>query len=222
METIKVGLVEDQKLFREGIKVLINSYEGLHVTFESPDGFSVLDRLQQLDQIPEVMLIDLSLPPKNGEEFGGWRVLKVLNDQYPEMKKLILSVNNDPFVIAKIIEEGAHGYLAKDVDPEEVVEGIKSVFSNGSYINELSLSAIQRKMSGNLQEPIIHGELTTREIDVLKLVCQGKITKEIAEELFISEKTVNGHRNNILQKTGARNAAGLVMYAVKNGLVEIN
>jgi DNA-binding NarL/FixJ family response regulator len=221
MNTIKVGLVEDQKLFREGIKVLINTDEELDITFESPDGYSVMDRLLESDHIPDVMLIDLSLPQNGAQEFNGWQVLSTLNQHYPEMRKLILSVNNDPYVIAQLIENGAHGYLAKDIEPQEVIDGIKSVVKNGSYINALALSAIQHKMSGALNEPIEHKDLTKREIEVVQLVAQGKPTHEIAEELFISEKTVNGHRNNILQKTGCRNAAGLVMYAVRHNIVEI-
>lgn len=221
MNTIKVGLVEDQMLFREGIKVLINIDEELDITFESPDGYSVLDRLLQSDHIPDVMLIDLSLPQNGSQEFNGWQVLSTLNQHYPAMRKLILSVNNDPYVIAQLIENGAQGYLAKDIEPQEVIDGIKSVVKNGSYINALALSAIQHKMSGALSEPIEHKYLTKREIEIVQLVAQGKPTHEIAEELFISEKTVNGHRNNILQKTGCRNAAGLVMYAVRHNIVEI-
>ncbi|MFK7784424.1 MAG: LuxR C-terminal-related transcriptional regulator [Crocinitomicaceae bacterium] len=229
MEQIKVGLIEDQKLFREGIKVLINSDSELNVMFESPDGFSVLDRLKETSAVPDVMLIDLNLPRKERRNFDGWRVLSLLNENYPEMRKLILSVSNDPYVISKIIgEEGAHGYLTKDVEPEEVIGGIKSAHRNGSYIDERALLAIQSKIRGVLNVPrgsqyedLSLNLLTKREIEVVQHVAKGLTTSEISETLFISEKTVNGHRNNILQKTGCRNAAGLVMYAVKHGIVEI-
>lgn len=227
MYTIKVGLIEDQNLFREGIKVLLNADEQLSVVFESPDGFSVSDRLKNAETTPDVMLIDLSLPANGAEEFSGWRVLSELNQTHPEMKKLILSVNNDPFVIAKTIEEGANGYLAKDVDPDEVKDGIKIVYEKGSYINSMALNALLQRSTSKPKslDSIPPGNanhlISERELEILEHLCQGKTTAEIAQDLYISEKTVNGHRYNLLQKTGAKNAAGLVMYAVKHGLVEI-
>lgn len=223
MERIKVGLVEDQNLFREGIKALINKDDRLSVVFESPDGYSLLERLQHADEIPDVMLIDLSLPPDGKKEYSGWKVLSVLIDAYPEMKKLILSVNNDPYVIANIIEKGANGYLIKDADAKEVQDGIVIAHEKGSYINQQALEALLQRSSGKEQKfSGIKNNISERELDVLQLLSRGMTTQEIASKLFISEKTVNGHRYNLLQKTGAKNAAGLVMYAVKHGLVEIS
>lgn len=166
------------------------------------------------------MLLDLTLPPHQNEEYNGWRVLQDLIMHYPEMRTLILSVHNDPYLIAKMIEEGANGYLLKDSDPDEVYEAIRNVYEKGSYINSQTLHAIQGKLSGKVKQVKSHEELTRREVEVLKLVCQQMTTEEIANKLFISVKTVNGHRNNLLQKTGSRNVTGLVMYAVKHRIVE--
>lgn len=221
MKKIKIGLIEDQHLFREGVKSLLGEYPEIDIVFESPDGFSVQERLKSCTEIPDVMLIDLTLPKNGQQEYSGWKVLNLLNQLYPNMRKLILSVSNELYVIAKLIEEGAHGHLAKDVDLQELHDAITHAHYNGSYINSKALHAIQGKMSGRLETPVVHKGISTREREVLELVCQGKKTKDIAEVLFISEKTVNGHRNNLLQKTGVGNVAGLVMYAVKNNLVEI-
>lgn len=217
---IKLGIVEDQVLFREGIKSIINVWSAMEFVFESPDGFSMLERLEKSTQIPDVMLVDLTLPNKGNEEFSGWRVVQVLKRQYPEMKILILSAHDDNYLIAKLIEEGANGYLVKDSSSQEVHDAIVAVYERGSYINERSLHAIQTKLSGKMKTPKKHEALTRREIEVLQLICQQKTAEEIGNELFISTKTVNGHRNNLLQKTGARNISGLVMYAIKHNIVE--
>ncbi len=219
-EMIKVGIVEDQHLFRQGIKAILESYSDIDFVFESPDGFSILERLEKSSPIPDVMLVDLSLPADGREEFNGWQVVQVLKQYYPEMRILILSVHEDQYLIAKLIEEGANGYLVKDSDPQEVYEAIKAVYQNGSYINSRSLEAIQGKLSGKLKTPKTHEKLSKREVEVLQLICQQKTAEEIGNELFISTKTVNGHRNNLLQKTGSRNMSGLVMYAIKHKIVE--
>ncbi|UTW62793.1 response regulator transcription factor [bacterium SCSIO 12741] len=217
---IKVGIVEDQRLFREGMRSILNGWYDTRLMFESPDGYSLLDRLREAENVPEVMLVDLTLPMHNHEEYNGWRVVRDLKENYPQIKILILSVHQDPYLIAQLIKEGADGYLLKDGDAEEVHEAIATVTSRGSYINEHTLKAIQGKLGGKIRAPKTHDDLTRREVEVLKLVCQQMTTSEIAEHLFISEKTVNGHRNNLLQKTGSRNVTGLVMYAVKHRLID--
>jgi len=218
--TIKLGIVEDQELFRDGIKNILESRGEIRFVFESPDGFSMLDRLEKSPEIPDIMLVDLSLPNHNGEQFSGIQVVEVLRNYYPEIKILILSVHEEPHMIAKCIEMGVNGYLVKDSSAREVYEAIFTVYHRGSYLNERALSAIQNKLNRKQTTPKEHEVLTQRELEVLRLICQQKTAEEIGELLFISPKTVNGHRNNLLHKTGARNITGLVMYAIKHGIVE--
>lgn len=218
-EVIKVGLVEDQALFRQGIKAIIEQWENCVVTFESPDGYSVIERLEKANELPEVMLVDFNLPKNGYREFSGLDVLMELSINYSDIKVIILSVIDDSYIIAQCIEMGASGYLLKDSDPEEVHEAIEAVHARGSYINADALKAIQGKMAGKVKKPT-NEELTSREIEVLELVCQQMTADQIGDKLFISPKTVNGHKNNLLQKTGSKNMAGLVMYAVKNGIVK--
>lgn len=218
---IQVGLVEDQHLFRQGVKAIIADWPGMKVIFESADGYSVIDKLAGSDTIPDVMLVDISLPPNGQTEYSGLDLTRALLESFPEIKIIILSVHDDENYIAQLIEEGAHGYLLKDCDPGEVREAIESVYKKGSYINERTLRAIQNNL-GNKKRPVKQKEeITKREEEILQLVCQQFTAEEIAEKLFISVKTVNGHRNNLLQKTGSRNVTGLVIYAVKNHIIEL-
>ncbi len=222
-EIINIGLVEDQFLFREGMKAILSSYEEFEVVMESEDGFSVMNKLEECKKKPNVLLVDLSLPKKGDRDFDGIAVTDMVVENYPDIKILILSVHDDDAFIAELIERGAHGYLIKDSDPNEVTEAIRAVHTKGSYINQKTLFAIQKKMNQKRKTSTKKSKdeaLTKREIDVLRLVCQQKTTGEIAEELFISSKTVDGHRNNLLQKTHSRNVAGLVLYAMKKGLIE--
>lgn len=217
---IRVGLIEDQFLFREGMKAILGSWPQLEVIFESSDGYSVIDRLR--DQIiPDVMLVDLSLPPKDGKEFSGLDVTRALLEHFPGIRILVLSAHDDENFIAQMIEQGAHGYLVKDSDPQEVYDAIIALHSKGSYINEKTLKAIQRNMGRKARPVKVVPDITRREVEILQLTCQQYTAEEIAEKLFISVKTVNGHRNNLLQKTGSRNVTGLVIFAIKNQIVEL-
>lgn len=221
-ERIRVGLVEDQFLFREGMKAILANWPDIEVIFESADGYSVAEKLKSSPLIPDVMLVDLSLPPQGQREFSGQQVTGMLTETYPDMKILILSVHDDENFINQLIECGAHGYLVKDCNPQEVYDAIVAVYHKGSYINERTLRAIQHKLSGKVKRPRkMEVTITRREEEILQLVCQQYTAEEIAEKLFISVKTVNGHRNNLLQKTGSRNVTGLVLYAVRNNIVTV-
>lgn len=218
VNNIKVGLVEDQFLFRQGIKAILAVWTNIEVMFESTEGYTVIEKLKECVEIPHVMLVDLSLPADGKKEFSGLDVTRALKEHFPEMKIIILSVHKNDHFIAELIKTGAHGYLVKDSSPQEVYDAIIAVHTRGIYINERTLLAIQsntsKKNTGNHMNEVV---LTRREEEILMLICKQKTTDEIAEELFISPKTVNGHRNNLLQKTGSRNVAGLVAYALSRG-----
>ena len=221
-QKITIGLVEDQLLFRNGIKAILGSWDELEVIFESGDGYSVIERLRETSHIPDVMLVDLSLPPDGNKPYSGEQLTLDLMTHFPEVKILILSAYQDEQFIARLIEIGAHGYLVKDSDPLEVYQAITGIRANGIYINQLALKAIQRNFGKRTKSLASStSDLTRREIEILQLTCEQYTAEEIGEKLYISVKTVNGHRANLLLKTGSRNAAGLVMYAVTNGLVEI-
>lgn len=222
-ERIRIGLVDDQHLVRSGFKTIIGGWNFMEVVFESEDGYSVPKKLAGMDQQPNVLLVDIQLPKKGDLTYSGAHLTLALREQFPSIKILILSVQDDPVTIVDLIEKGAHGFLSKSCSPEELRTAILSIHQHGSYINEKTLSALQRRLNDGNGAPVANSEeLTNREMDVLQLICQQLTAEEIGEKLFISPKTVNGHRNNLLQKTGSRNITGLVMYAVKNGLVEVS
>jgi two-component system response regulator NreC len=218
---IYVGLVEDQLLFREGMKAIIATWKEMRTIFESADGYSVLEKLSQSAVIPSVLLVDLSLPARGQQEFGGLHVTREVTSAYPEIKIIILSIHDDENFITQLIESGAHGYLVKDCDPQEVHDAIIAVHTKGTYINERTLKALQHKMSGKVRPVKKLLSITKREEEILQLVCRQYTAEEIASKLFISVKTVNGHRNNLLQKTGSRNVTGLVLYAVRNNIITL-
>jgi len=216
---IAVGIVEDQVLFREGIKSILQSTGEFDVIFESGDGHSVIERLQQSKALPDVMLIDLSLPPNGRVEYNGLQLTTDIVTIFPQIKLLVLSIHNDDNFISELVKNGAHGYLVKDCDPAEVFEAIRLVHQKGSYINARTLKALQTTVKHKPRK--ISVSLSAREIEILQLVCQQLTAEEIAKKLFLSVKTVNGHRNNLLLKTGSKNVTGLVIYAVKNDIVKI-
>jgi two-component system response regulator NreC len=221
-ETINIGIVEDNFLFREGLKAIINNWPKVNVMFEASEGYSVIDGLANRTSIPDVMIVDLSLPANNGKEYSGLHLTKDLLQQYPDIKIIILSVHMDENFIVELIENGAHSFLVKDCNPDELYNAIVGVYSYGSYINDRALKALQQNLNRKKRTSVqVNLEITKREIEILQLVCEQLTAEEIADKLFISVKTVNGHRNNLLQKTGSRNVTGLVIYAIKNGIVTI-
>lgn len=224
LSTIKIGLIEDQLLFRKGLKAILSSWPEISVVFESEEGYSVVEKLHHCTELPEVLLVDLSLPPDGNREFSGVEVTQAVREAFPDMKIVILSIHQEENFIAQLIQYGAHGYLVKDCDPQEVYTAITSVHQKGSYINQRTLLAIQNNYNtvNRIKAPstsAIH--FTRREEEILKLICQQYTSEEIGEKLFISSKTVNGHRNNLLQKTGSKNTAGLVIYAIKHQLTQL-
>src|SRR6478736_6076819 len=196
-DKIHIGLIEDHFLFRQGMKAILSAWAEIEVIFESAEGYNVISKLKSIETIPQVMLVDLSLPSDGQREFGGKEVTVALREHFPDIKIIILSGHEDENFIAQLIEHGAHGYLVKDSNPSEVREAITSVHLKGSYINVRTLQAIQNNIGRRTKPRSItsapYEVITKREEEVLQLVCQQFTTDEIAERLSISPKTVNGH-----------------------------
>lgn len=221
---ITIGLVEDQLLIRTGIKNLIDTWDDLHVTYESEKGYSVPKELAAMSELPDILLVDLKLPNWGDRVYSGAHLTTDIREQFKDIKIIILSVQDDPVTIVDLIEKGAHGFLPKSCSPSELRNAILSVYHHGSYINDYTLQALYNRLNTSKQASTSDTPetITGREIDVLRLICQQLTAEEIGKKLFISPKTVNGHRNNLLHKTGSRNITGLVMYAVRHGLVEVD
>ncbi|QEC53330.1 LuxR family two component transcriptional regulator [Anseongella ginsenosidimutans] len=215
---IKITIVDDQLLFRKGMKELLKSYEELEIIGEAGNGRQFIDSLNNAGVLPHLVLLDLNMPVLDGME-----TTKILRAEFPDIRIIVLSVHKEESYMAHLVELGAHGYLLKDAEPEEVRKAINSVYENGFYINEGLLRAIQNTLKNREKgfESIHPSTFTARELEVLELICREFTTAEIAEKLFISIKTVNGHRDNLLRKAQVRNMAGLVVYALKYNIVTI-
>ncbi len=216
---INIGIADDEALFRRGLRLLLEDFNDIKVILEAEDGLDLLDRLQEKQDHPEILLLDLKMPRLNGIETA-----KILREQYPDLRIIILSTHYSKAFIINMIEIGAASYLPKNTVPEEVASTIRAVASKGFYYSNQVLEIMRENMMNKnipkLKTPF-EIEITQREREVLQLICEQMTTSEIADKLFISPRTVDGHRNNLLSKLDCRNTAGLVVYALQNGLVEI-
>ena len=221
MSEINISLADDQQLFRSGLAALIKSVPGFILLNEAENGKVFIEQLQKAAQLPHIALIDMHMPEMNGVELN-----EILQQQYPSIKVLVLSVYDQERFIAKMIEAGACGYLSKNCEIEELIAAVTTTHKNGFYFNQSTLQAMRKasqyKSSDLKNISNISIELTLREKEILFLLCKEFTTAEIGEQLFISPRTVEGHRNNLLIKTGCRNAAGLVIFAIKHGLFNID
>jgi DNA-binding NarL/FixJ family response regulator len=216
---INIALADDQVLFREGIASLIKNEAGFSLVMEADNGLDFLAKLQVTNELPDILLMDMEMPGMDGMQLND-----ELRKKFPSIKVIVLSVHARERLIARMIQAGASGYLLKNCNKEELLNAIHNVFNNGFYITPNVLKALQShdaNSKGILKVQSIPIELSQREIEVLKLICDEYSNIEIAEKLFISVRTVDGHRNNLLAKTGCHNTAGLVLFAVKHRIFEV-
>ncbi len=214
-KSIKLAVVDDQHLFRKGLISLIKEFEEIDIVIEASNGNEFVEKLKT--KKPAVVLLDLEMPVMDGIE-----TTEFLQRKYPEIKILILTMHNEEEIILHLLEKGAHGFLLKDQPIETLVDAIYAVIENGYYFNDhISKVMVKGLVRTQKIKPNFHEvRLSEREIEVVKLICKEYTNKEIADKLFISVRTVDGHREKILQKTKAKNTVGIVMYAIKNNLLD--
>ncbi|MBC7759734.1 MAG: response regulator transcription factor [Phormidesmis sp. FL-bin-119] len=220
MKPIKITIAEDQNLFRQAICMLIESEPGIRLLGEVPNGKLLLELLEASTELPDILIMDMSMPEMDGLELS-----RALYQKFPQIRIIVLSVHASERLIAEMITSGASAYLVKNCDREELITAIKTTHETGFYMNRQTLLAIQessRKKNKSMKTLAdAPSELTPRETEILLLICQEKSSQEIAETLFLSARTVEGHRINLLLKTGSRNTAGLVLFAVRNQLLQV-
>jgi DNA-binding NarL/FixJ family response regulator len=215
--TIKIVLADDEELFRKGIYFLLQREKNIEVVFEASNGAEIIDYLKTCDTQPDIILMDLKMPGINGVE-----ATKIIHKEFSEVKIIALTSYNTKSFIANMINVGAVSYLVKSASPIEMIETINEVAIKGFYYNDIVMQVIQDDiLSNNKSNKSTFDEefLTNREREVLTLICQQLSTNEIAEKLFISSRTVEGHRTNLMIKTESKNIAGLVVYAIQNKLL---
>jgi DNA-binding NarL/FixJ family response regulator len=216
MNKIKLLLADDEELFRKGISFLLQRQDNIQILYEANNGSEVVEYLKSSSIHPDIILMDLKMPMLNGVE-----ATKFINKEFPSIKIIALTSYNTKSFIANMIEIGAASYIVKNSSPEEMITTINQVIEKGFYYNEEVLNVIQENLITNNRKNIFFEDiiLTKREREILELICYQNSTQQIADKLFISPRTVEGHRNNLLLKTDSQNSAGLVVFAIQNKIV---
>jgi DNA-binding NarL/FixJ family response regulator len=215
---VHIAVVDDQSLFRQALTNLLTQLEGFLPPLSFSGGPALLDHLRKgKEPVPGIVLLDLEMP-----DMSGIQVNEQLQRDFPAIKVIVLTVHNSAHLIASLIRSGADGFLTKNCDRTDLETCIRMVHEQGFYIDKLTMKALQlfspSKPNTLYQVNGIPLSLSKREVEILQLICMEYSSPEIAARLFISMRTVEGHRTNLLQKTGCRNIAGLVLFAVRNRL----
>jgi two-component system response regulator NreC len=215
---VKIGIAEDQTLFRQGLIQILNSLDSIKVVLEAENGKDLLSQMKETRI--DIAFLDYKMPILNGPETA-----RAIAKSFPQTKILFISMYNEEEFIVSAIESGANGYITKDEDVDEIELAIQSLMSTGYYMNDqTSRLLLGNLLSNGTLDPKFKenkDSLTELEIHVMKLICQEYSTKEIAESIHRGMRTVEGIRSTILKKTGAKNSNGIVMYAVKKGIISI-
>lgn len=220
MKKIRIAVADDQTLFLEGLVNLLSTNPEFELVGQAENGRVMLDQLKNIETLPDIALIDMNMPVMNGVELNA-----VLHREYPSIKVIVLSVHGEERYMSKMIEAGACGYLKKNCETHELFQTITSTHQLGFYFNREAVSAMRNaahyRKAGIQNLNNIPISLTDRELVILKMICDELTNTEIAEKLFISNRTVDGHRTNLLAKIGCKNTAGLVIFAIKYGIFEV-
>lgn len=217
MDAIKVIIVDDHKIIRVGLRGLLEREKDIEVTGEAENGEEVLKALKH--QVADVVLMDIDLG-----ETDGIKVTREIKELYPSMHVLGLTMHEEPGYIIKMLEAGSSGYLLKNAGREELLTAIHTVAKGDSYFSQkVSATLLQaltdQKENSSGQKKALQTPLSDREIEVLRLIAQEYSNGEIAEKLFISIRTVDTHRRNLLEKLQVKNTVGMVKYAIEKGII---
>ena len=210
--TRRIVLVDDHSLFRNGLRGLLERQEGYRVVGEAGSGEEFLALLDTLEA--DVVFMDFSMPGLDGAQTTERALAR-----RPGLRIITLSMFGEESYYSRMVEAGARGFLLKDSDIGDVLEAVETVMEGGSYFSPQLLSSLTGHMRS--REDAADDQLSSREREILVAVCRGLSNQEIADELFISKRTVDKHRANIVEKTGCKNTASLVVYAIRNGIVEL-
>src|ERR1700747_2273421 len=213
---IKVSRADAHKMFRDGIKMALKNKEYLRILWEAEDGKDLVHKMQI--KRPDVLLMDIRMP-----EVDGINAIGLLRKEYEDVKIIVLTMYDDQEMISKMMEMGANAYLTKTTDPDEIYQAILTCMNDDFYFNDLVNKAVLLKLQHkkNLRQyyptPVKFSE---KELRILKCIAEDKTTEEIFKDVFLSPRTIETIRQNMKQKVGAKTIAGLVMYAMRNKLLE--
>jgi DNA-binding NarL/FixJ family response regulator len=213
---IKVAIADDHVLFRTGVKTALSMKKDIRMIAEADNGMQLLNLLKHMQ--PDVILLDIQMPIMDGIN-----TLPEIKKLYPDIKVIMLTMHNDHSMISKLMELGANAYLTKNSDSEVIYEAVKTVHQQEYFFNQLTnkalIDGLRHKRQVESATPS-DAKLTDKEMTILKMMCEEKSTKEIADLVDLSPRTVEAIRDKLKTKTGAKSMAGLVMYAVKAGIIK--
>ena len=219
-QTRTIAIVDDHLMFRKGLVALINLFPGYQVLFDAGSGEECIHMLQGLDgHPPDILLMDIVMPGTEGYAATAW-----VRDNHPDIRVLALSTMDAEIAIIGMIRSGAKGYILKDSDPAELKKAFDEVMSLGYYYNDLVSRKILRSahlIAEDSRSPEMPGRLSTREIEFLQLICSEKTYADIAKDMFVSERTVDGYRDALFRKLNIGSRVGLVLYAIRNGIAKV-
>ena len=215
---ITIARADDHTLFRKGLCTLIELFPRYKVLFDVSNGKEFIEKIAQFGP-PQIALLDISMP-----EMDGFQTAALLKENYPEVKILALTTMDAESCIIKMIKHGARGYVMKYADPDELKLAFEEVMSIGYYYNDIITRKVMNAIhliDGNPDEAATLAKTTPREMEFLQLACSEKNYHRIAEEMFVSERTVDGYRDSLFKKFNVSSRVGLILYAIKNSLVTI-
>jgi len=216
MASLRIAIADENKIFRKGLIAILEDFKEFDLVLETGNGLEIINQFSI--KKPDVILMDIKLP-----DIGELQLINQIRANSDQVKILMLSAHDEDQCIINVMKAGANGYLLKDSEPEEVIHAINDVYNKGFYFNKhLSATLIKELL---VQHPTTIGSheamLNGREIDILKLICEESTNVEIGEKLFLSVRTVEGYRTKLFEKIGSKKIAGLVIYAVKNGIISV-
>ena len=215
-QQIRVAIADDHKIFRDGIRMALKDKEFLKIVWEAEDGKDLMHKLKI--KLPDVILMDIRMP-----EIDGINAISIIRKEFESIKIIILTMYDDQEMITKMMEMGANAYLTKTTDPEEIYQAILTCMNDDFYFNDLVNKAVLLKLQHKktvkqfYPNPV---KFSDKELKILKLIAEDKTTEEISKEVFSSPRTIETIRQNMKQKVGAKTIAGLVMYGMRNKMLE--
>jgi DNA-binding NarL/FixJ family response regulator len=213
-ELINIALVDDHVLLRNGLAGMLKE-SGYNVLFEADNGKEFTEKIKTVAE-PDIVLLDINMPVMDGYETGAW-----IKNHHPAIKVLALSMYDDEEAIIKMLKNGARGYILKDSHPSELKAAIESLASKGFYYSEMVTGRLMRSIMDDDGKEIANN-LSEREIEFLKLAATEMTYKEIAEQMHLSPRTIDGYRDTLFEKLYIKSRVGLVLYAIKNGIVKLS
>lgn len=218
---IKIALIDDEELILEGVKMLLSTEKNINVSLTANNGPLFIENLATLpaENFPDIALVDVQMQPMNGFE-----LVEILKDKYPDLKIIILSSHYKSSILGYMVKLGVSAFLPKNSNRKTFIDAITMVYKNGVFFTSEDHQMLFSYMNSSSKKKSLFemdDELSEREKDVVKLICQEFTNNEIAEKLFISPRTVESHRQRILEKIGAKNTVGIVIYAVINNIYSL-